>query len=156
MVALMITDIFSHKWKIESNLYSLDFGIKNIHQNDNPGILTVNSYTHAGIVYIPEAEKRGQIGDWILYRKGKHGVPQLSFYWLELCQMVIPSCKGVWERAFCGMCDVNSSICVNASSVKSSLPSIELHGLLWLSIGICGSINSNWLILNRITNPFLQ
>ena len=40
----MITDIFSYKWKIESNLYSLDFGIKNIHQNDNPGILTVNSY----------------------------------------------------------------------------------------------------------------
>ena len=85
MVALM-TDIFSHKWKIESKLYNLDFGIKNnpprtslavqwlrlrasnagsmgsipgrgtkiphgvgrskkkIHQNDNPRILSVNSF----------------------------------------------------------------------------------------------------------------
>lgn len=48
----MITDLFSHKWKIESNLYSLDFGIKNIHQNDNPRILTVNSYKKKIYVFI--------------------------------------------------------------------------------------------------------
>ena len=48
----MVTDIFSHKWKIESNLYSLDFGIKNIHQNDNPRILTVNYLKKKRFIYL--------------------------------------------------------------------------------------------------------
>lgn len=52
MVALIITDIFSHKWKIKSNLYSLDFGIKNIHQNDNPRILTVNLKKNLCILFL--------------------------------------------------------------------------------------------------------
>lgn len=43
MIALMMTHIFSHKWKIESKLCNLDFGIKNIHQHDNPRILPVYS-----------------------------------------------------------------------------------------------------------------
>lgn len=49
MVALM-THIFSHKWKTESKLCNLDFGIKNIHQHDNPRTLSVHSENYYWIM----------------------------------------------------------------------------------------------------------